>query len=383
MHSYFFTVFEVDSSYYYSDARSPVLSKDTLEITDGGDGELDPTRQSDDGKDQIFSFANENEVANYKVQYLDYAQVNGSGTEFELYAMKVNFKGGPPKYYVMSKDDNFNPEVGDDLRVTSFSTFTTTDYGQMGSAVCYTPGIRIRTPRGARPVEHLRAGDLVQTKDNGCREILWIGTRRLGPDALRRFPRLRPVLIAPGVLGAEAPLLVSPQHRLLVTPERLGAALPCPEAYVTARHLSELAGGGARVAHGKREVTYIHLLLAQHEVLFANGAESESLFPGPMALSGISRAERAEIEALFPDLPETDAPAGTGGMALARPMVPQAVLKPLRGTRARPGGDLGGAGALPGIAVGRGIAGVTRIADRTSLSGGAAGGQIAGQRLAT
>lgn len=31
-------------------------------------------------------------------------------------------------------------------------------------------------------------------------------------------------------------------------------------------------------------VTYLHLLFDRHEVVFANGAPSESLYPGPVAL---------------------------------------------------------------------------------------------------
>ncbi|MFN6977544.1 MAG: Hint domain-containing protein, partial [Gemmobacter sp.] len=40
---------------------------------------------------------------------------------------------------------------------------------------CFTPGTLIATPRGERPIEDLKAGDKVITRDNGIQEIRWIG----------------------------------------------------------------------------------------------------------------------------------------------------------------------------------------------------------------
>ncbi len=48
-----------------------------------------------------------------------------------------------------------------------------------GGVICFTPGTRIATPAGQRPVEQLRVGDKVQTKDNGAQDILWVGRRRI------------------------------------------------------------------------------------------------------------------------------------------------------------------------------------------------------------
>ena len=59
---------------------------------------------------------------------------------------------------------------------------------------------------------------------------------------------------------------------------------------------------GDTVKQVKRDqIDYIHLLLAEHEVLFANGVASESYFPGH-ALTRSDRAAQAEILALFPEL---------------------------------------------------------------------------------
>lgn len=45
-----------------------------------------------------------------------------------------------------------------------------------------------------------------------------------------------------------------------------------------------------RVKRGVRFVDYYHLLLDRHEVLFAEGMPTESLFPGPMAIQNMRAA---------------------------------------------------------------------------------------------
>ncbi len=60
-----------------------------------------------------------------------------------------------------------------------------------------------------------------------------------------------------------------------------------------------------------RGVTYIHLMLDQHEVLLSNGLWTESFQPAARMVSAMDRDRAAEILALFPDLPhcETAFPA--------------------------------------------------------------------------
>jgi len=293
--TYTITVYEVDSSYYSDDGRSLVLSQDVLSITDSGDDQLHRTVAEDPGNNQIFDFANEPSVTGYTVQYLDFAQVNGTGPSYELYAMEVSFVGGATKYYVMSKDEDFNPQLNDEVAITSFSSFTSTDYGQIGAAVCYAAGTQILTRRGSVPVETIQRGDAVQTKDGGYHEVLWVNARHFGPDELSRYTNIRPILIKPSGAGDTGPILVSPQHRLLVTRQTLGSDLPEEECFIKAKLLAEYFPGRARVARGKREVSYHHFLLAKHAVVFADGFESESFLPGATALRGITREDRRRI----------------------------------------------------------------------------------------
>lgn len=325
MPTYTFAVFEVDSSYYYDDAQSLILGKDTLEITDSADDDLHRTVAEDPANDQTFSFAGESAVTDYTVEYLDYAQVNASGVEFELYAMEVFFADGSTKYYVMSKDDGFDPEIGDDLTVTTFSTFTTTTYGEIGAAICFAAGTRILTDKGCVPVETIRAGVRVQTMDNGLKEVLWTGAKHLLARDLCAAPHLAPVLVRAGALGNNANLIVSPQHRLLLrSPQIIDGQWS--ESLIKAKHLAMVRSDLAWALRSARQVTYHHILLDMHEVIFANGAASESFLPGPMALKGISRADRRHLRRLFSDKTHQKSAWPPQSFSLARPSVKRHML---------------------------------------------------------
>lgn len=168
---------------------------------------------------------------------------------------------------------------------------------------CFVQGTLIRTARGPRPVESLRPGDLLVTLDHGLRPVLWRGHRRADRAHLDLRPQDRPIRIAAHALGPGSPardLLVSPQHRMLLRSVIAERMLGAEEALVAARHLTALPG--IDVQTDDRPVTYWHLLMQQHEVIEAEGAWTESLYPGPVALHAFSPAQVTQIHALLPDL---------------------------------------------------------------------------------
>lgn len=171
---------------------------------------------------------------------------------------------------------------------------------------CFTTGTMIDTKNGPKHVETLRVGDLVRTRDNGFLPIRWIGSRLLTAAKLAAMPRLRPVRImadalAPGLPSSD--LVVSPQHRILVRSRIASRCFGTPEVLAAAKHLTSIAG--ISVAGDLDEVEYFHFLFDQHEIVFANGAETESLYTGPEALKSVGQAARDEILALFPELRDT------------------------------------------------------------------------------
>ncbi len=183
---------------------------------------------------------------------------------------------------------------------------------------CFTAGTMIATPGGLRKVEDLRVGDLVMTADNGAQAIRWIKARRVHRWALSATERLRPVRIKAGALGAGCPevdLLVSQQHRMLVRSRIAERMFEADEVLVAAKHLIGLPG--IEVAEDVADVTYLHFLCDRHEVVFANGAPTESLYAGPMAMKALGEAAVAEILGLFPELGQM----GSFGLTPARVLV--------------------------------------------------------------
>jgi Hint domain len=147
--------------------------------------------------------------------------------------------------------------------------------------ICFTPGTRIATPQGARLIDELHEGDLIQTRDNGAQRVIWRGQRHINGARLYAMPHLRPVRLRAGALGVgrpDADLVVSPQHRMLVRGASAQALFNAGEVLVRAQDL--LNDGSVVRDHAAREVTYMHLLLEGHNIVWANGLETESFHPG-------------------------------------------------------------------------------------------------------
>ncbi|HHS93722.1 MAG TPA: hypothetical protein ENK63_00040, partial [Rhodobacterales bacterium] len=160
--------------------------------------------------------------------------------------------------------------------------------------ICFTAGTMIKTPYGERTIESLRPGDLVLTRDNGPQPLRWIGTSDVRATGL-----LAPIEFATGAFGNDRPLLVSPQHRMLYEGGLATLYFDSREVMVPAKHL--INGSTIRsVEH--RHVQYIHLLFDRHEVIWANGAPSESFHPGAEGLEAIDAPTREELFTLFPAL---------------------------------------------------------------------------------
>ncbi len=131
-------------------------------------------------------------------------------------------------------------------------------------------GTRITLAGGEqRPVEELRVGDRVLTRDEGPQPIRWIGQR-----TLRATGAFAPVLIRKGALHNANDLLLSPDHRVLVYQrrDRLGAGRA--EVMVKVRHL---LNGTTVVVRDGGFVEYVQLLLDDHHIVFAEGIAAESL----------------------------------------------------------------------------------------------------------
>ncbi|SMX27677.1 Bifunctional hemolysin/adenylate cyclase precursor [Pelagimonas phthalicica] len=192
--------------------------------------------------------------------------------------------------------DNTQFAVGDSLSFTGASADGSSFTVENTGVICFAKGTMIRCAEGEVAIEELRPGDLVQTMDRGLCEIVNVERSDVPFSRLKKEAQSRPVWISPKLTGGEVPLIVSPQHGLML-PGRGGT-----RALIKAGHLARMEGGQARVMLGKRQVSYFHLMLERHEILFANGMPAESFYPGRMAVSTLGREGRARLVQLFPDL---------------------------------------------------------------------------------
>ena len=229
----------------------------------------------------------------------------GEGDDFDTLDLRGSApEGGSLEVTFTGPDSNGN---GFDGFVTYFDdegnetgTLTFTEIEDV--IPCFTPGTLIATPKGERRVEDLQVGDRVITRDNGIQEIRWVGARAMSGAELAQAPNLRPVLIRQGALGRGLPerdMLVSPQHRVLITGEQPALYFDESEVLVAAKHLTDREGIDVVDVS---DITYIHIMFDSHEVILSDGAWTESFQPGDMTLGAMGDAQRAEILALFPEL---------------------------------------------------------------------------------
>ena len=170
------------------------------------------------------------------------------------------------------------------------------------SIVCFVKGTLIETELGDVPIEQLRVGDFIRTRDNGFQPVRIVHTRTLTTETLQSNPSLFPVRINAGALAQGLPrrdLWVSQQHRMLLNRPWFSVLFDEPEAMVRAKSLTygtPIASIDTLLA----SVSYYHLVFDDHQIVFSEGAPSESFHPGKMALSSLTSEALAEFYDIFP-----------------------------------------------------------------------------------
>lgn len=229
----------------------------------------------------------------------------------------------PNNTVVTTFEYSFTATGADTVQIQSYSVHSYRGaYLYSVETICLARGTMIATPEGPVPIENITPGMAVLTLDHGAQVVRWIGRSRFTPGQLRTRPQLRPIRIAAGALGAGLPsrdLLVSRQHRMLIASPIARRLTGHAQLLVPAVKLTGLPG--ITVDPPDAGVDYFHLLFDRHEVILAEGAPTESLHRGPMALRALGPTALREIQAaLGPDAwPAVPPP-------LARP-VPEGALQ--------------------------------------------------------
>lgn len=168
------------------------------------------------------------------------------------------------------------------------------------NVACFTRGALIDTVDGPVEVQDLRRGMRLRTWDNGDRPVRAVLRRRVDGSGA-----LAPVHISAGALGNDRDLIVSPAHRMLISDWRAQMLFGADEVLVSA---ANLARGDLIYRTPMPEVTYYHILMDRHEVIFAEGAPTESFHLTREAVEAAEYGDSeegyvaTEIARLFPEL---------------------------------------------------------------------------------
>lgn len=202
---------------------------------------------------------------------------------------------------------DFNEAIA--LPQNTILTFDNGSFESTSTLVCFVAGTMIKTQDGERAVEDLSVGDMIETIDHGLQPIRWIGCTKVHATG-----KLHPVRISAGALGQGLPkrdILVSRQHRMVVS-STIANRMFDGDVLIPAIKLVGLPG--IFVDDSMTTLAYFHILFDRHELIFAEGAPTESLYTGEYALEAILPAARTEIFTLFPEL--------EGGGHSPRPALP-------------------------------------------------------------
>ncbi|MGC1428140.1 MAG: Hint domain-containing protein [Albidovulum sp.] len=212
------------------------------------------------------------------------------------------FNTGGNWYFIPGPGSEFT--VGATFGSYQSHTSTPTPYS---SITCFVRGTLIETENGPVPVEQLQAGEKVLAADGEFKTLRLAMSRKIPAHEVAYNLKLAPVRIMAGALGNGMPkrdLLVSRQHRMLVSSNVCERMFGQREALVAAIRLTELTGVFIEADHGA--VEYFHLLFDCHEVIFAEGTPSESFFTGPEALKSMLPEAREEILKILPQVDQAD-----------------------------------------------------------------------------
>lgn len=200
----------------------------------------------------------------------------------------------PLKWLQADQADGILQQAGN-LRIQNGGAAVTGSlFNVENTAVCFAAGTRIATPKGRRPIERLKRGDLVETADHGMQPIRWIGHMTVHAQG-----DLAPILIEAGALGNRRDLMVSPLHRMVIGGWQAELLFGEAEVLVPAKML---VNGGSIRAVPMQSVEYYHIMFDTHEIVEAEGALSESFHPGHEGFEAIGIKAQIQILALFPHL---------------------------------------------------------------------------------
>ena len=93
---------------------------------------------------------------------------------------------------------------------------------------------------------------------------------------------------------------MSPEHRVMLQHDLARDLFGQDEVLVAAKDL--INDTSVIRDHSIGHVTYVHILLDRHQIVFANGVESESFHPASMPLEAVAADQQHSLLERLPDL---------------------------------------------------------------------------------
>jgi len=252
------------------------------------------------GSDAITDFAAGDSLNVSGLSDVGNALTNQDGT---VTADEVIVSGGGGSDQTLTFPSGESVTVPDGTVDTSTPSTQFASLVAMGVPPCFAPGTRILTATGEMPVEDLSPGDLIATADHGLRPLRWIG-RRIEKFSARTDAQ-KPIELKAGSMGNGLPrrdLIVSPLHRMVLDGRFVHQLHKVSEVLAPAKALVKRPD--IRRMQGKKQITYYSLLFDRHEVIFAEGAATESFRPGPIAMGSFEAHIKEQVFAIYPLLRE-------------------------------------------------------------------------------
>lgn len=167
-------------------------------------------------------------------------------------------------------------------------------------------GTHIMSEHGEIRVENLRPGMRLVTRDHGMQRLQWIGITRKGAASQKQ------VRFQKGSIANSRDLMVCPNQ--LIVLKGAQAMMRFGKREVFAPALAFVNDTDVTLEHREQQ-NFMQLLLADHEVIYAEAAACESLLPSVKNLSALPLTSRLDIHLLMPELQAS--PTNVGPMALS------------------------------------------------------------------
>lgn len=171
-------------------------------------------------------------------------------------------------------------DVTERFRLIDINTETPSRKLAMTTWGAFGKGTKISMADGmAQPIEDLKIGDLVLTRDHGPLPVLSIAH-----NTVRAQGQFAPVVITKGAINNSDDLVLRPDHRLFVYQRNDLVDLGRSEVLIRAKHLID--GDSIYQVIGGY-IDYVHVTFGEHCLLYAQGvcAESHLISKPRLALS--------------------------------------------------------------------------------------------------